>query len=614
MLVNKSMFPIQAGYSVISKMNEQLGKLQLQLGTGQKASSLAEMGGDRTNSLSLRARLTKLTAYAENMTTVNMRLSFLDQSFTTLGKLKSEARTSATAGSYGENNLVMVNLQKMSQDRLALVIDSLNANVGGRYLMGGNVTDRPPVASYNSIMEGTGGLAGYKQTVSERNRADMGAPTTLASIGVPKITATGNRVDFNAAGFEQAGYSIVSISSTTGSVRTTEPDHSSPPADVSATFTSQPAPGDSITVTYRKPDGTTASKTLVADTDFPIGADADATAANFATALGTTMGALDGPKLGRLTVGAAGDTVTVGDITGPFGYKLASVTTTSSTIAVGTNLGSPSTVSVGFPSQPRAGDEVTIGLTMPDGTSQLVTLTATTDVAGPGQFQIGATPAETADNFSRGLQAKLGSTSETALKAASTYAAADDFFSTDGIPRRVYGTPPETATALRDGTADTVVWYTGQLTGDARQSATAQIDDVTFAGYGVRANEQGLTELMRTLAAMSYEGYPTEDPTSKGRFDAMVERQMQNLSASTAAQDGSVESIALELGVVKSSIGNTTSRNTAYTHQLETMLTDVETVSMEETSMSLLALKTRLEASYQVTASVSQLSLVNYLK
>jgi flagellin-like hook-associated protein FlgL len=94
----------------------------------------------------------------------------------------------------------------------------------------------------------------------------------------------------------------------------------------------------------------------------------------------------------------------------------------------------------------------------------------------------------------------------------------------------------------------------------------------------------------------------------------MVTRQMSTLSADTASDPGSVESISMELGVVRSTIGNATARNTAYAGQMETMLTEVETVSMEETAMKLLALKTRLEASYQTTASISQLSLVNYLR
>ncbi len=114
MLVNKSMYPVKAGYSAISTMQGQLGKLQTQLGSGQKAQTLAEMGSDRTVSLATRGRLTKLESFSANIDTVNLRLGFLDQAFTALNGLKSETRNSATPTSFGENGLVMASLQKDS--------------------------------------------------------------------------------------------------------------------------------------------------------------------------------------------------------------------------------------------------------------------------------------------------------------------------------------------------------------------------------------------------------------------------------------------------------------------------------------------------------------------
>ena len=167
------------------------------------------------------------------------------------------------------------------------------------------------------------------------------------------------------------------------------------------------------------------------------------------------------------------------------------------------------------------------------------------------------------------------------------------------------------------GTRETVKWYTGEVgnTGDnPRRSATAQVDDSTKVGYGVRANETGLREMVKTLAAMASQEYDINDVTSKPRFSAMVERQMASTSSATATAKGSIEQIGLELGVVRATVGGAKERNTAASGQLATLLSDVETVGMEETAMQLLALKTRLEASYQATSSVAQLSLVNYLK
>src|SRR5690606_4843339 len=184
MLINKSMYPVKAGYSAISTMQGQLGKLQTQLGSGQKAQTLAEMGSDRTVSLGTRGRLIKLESFAANIDTVNLRLSFLDQAFTSLNSLKSETRNSATPTSFGENGLVMASLQKDSENRLSQLLETLNLSVAGRYMMGGNKTDAPPVKSMDLIMNGQGAQAGYRTVVNERNSADMGAAENVKLSGL----------------------------------------------------------------------------------------------------------------------------------------------------------------------------------------------------------------------------------------------------------------------------------------------------------------------------------------------------------------------------------------------------------------------------------------------
>ncbi|MET0438430.1 MAG: hypothetical protein ABW043_13145 [Devosia sp.] len=738
MLINKSMYPVKAGYSAISTMQSQLGKLQTQLGSGEKAQTLAEMGFDRTVSLATRNRLTKLDSFAANIDTVNLRLNFLDQGFTSLAKLKSETRTSATPTSYGENNLTMVSLQKDSQNRLSQLLETLNLSVAGRYLMGGNQTDKAPVATYDQIMYGEGTAQGYLGVAEERRKADLGADSgdTLGNVGLPRSTTLGpwkNKLVISSAEFERFGYKIMSISGNSATTQTSGPtadplaptvqvttqpadgdvvtfnmtrrdgttqtftakavapptvpnDSATPPeysigatledtagnleglmgqklgnlenfkiftssdADVkvisysdgmesiSVKFDKQPPDGEMLTIGIKNRDGVTEDFQFKAVTGTPdplatnpreyqIGVNREETLKNLKGAIETSVGGLDAPlKLGRLTAGtvpAPNDTtVRLEEQTPPtiFGYKLASASTTSSKINVSAIAGNPANMSVQFMGNPRAGESVTINLKMPDGTSTPIVLQAVDREPVTGQFVIGATPEETTANFEAALKLKLDQTSKTDLVSASSYAAADDFFTTDGVARRVdlSGGNPETATVFAaPNTRETVKWYTGEVgtTGDnPRLSATAQVDDSTKVGYGVRANETGLRELVKTLAAMSSQEYDINDTTSKARFSAMVERQMATTSSATATNKGSIEQIGLELGVVRATTGGAAERNTAASGQLETLLSQVETVSMEETVMQLLALKTRLEASYQTTATVAGLSLVNYLK
>lgn len=746
MLINKSMYPVKAGYSAISTMQSQLGKLQTQLGNGQKAQTLAEMGGDRTVSLATRDRLTRLEAFAANIDTVNLRLNFLDQSMTSINKLKSEARTSASPTSYGENGLTMASLQQNSSNRLSQLLETLNLSVAGRYLMGGNQTDKAPVASMDAIMNGSGTQAGYKTVLNERNRADLGADqqVTLRGLGLPNTTVRGphgNYLTMSSSLFDKIGYEIASVSSNTSSIQTNGPTtnpinqtatlgsqvaagtaftvnlaklngttiapvtltavpngttpgvgqfelgldatqtaenfqkaleathgdldqygsikvtSSALPADnmkivgdadgspsIGFKLTDNPSPGETVKVGIKQPDGTIAMIELVARDpasatpatakDFNIGATRAETMKNLEESLVNQVGALKATvKTGRIEVSnlaTSRDTVTISkndDVL--FGFsQITAASTTSPNARVDTtaHLGPPPvhSTSVQFTGEVKPGQSVTFAMKMPDGTDTSITLSAVTGTPGIGQFKIGASTGDTGENFAAALKLKLDDMSKTELVAASTYAAADDFFTSDGVPKRVAFTPPGTpeeatghftGAAAVTAAANTVKWYVGEISStNPRLSATAQVDDSTKVGYGVRANETGLLEMVRTLASMSVQEYAASDPTSKARFSAMVERQMENLSAGTATEKGSVETIALELGVVRSTVGNAASRNTAFSGQLESLLSDVETVSMEETAMQLLALKTRLEASYQTTASVANLSLVNYLK
>ena len=116
MIVNRSHFPARAGFSAVSKMNAQLQQLQVKLATGQKYSTLAEMGSTRSSSLSLNARLDRVAAYQSNIDTVSTRLSFLDNAMTRLDKIQSTARTSVAVGGYGTNNINLRRIDKIVID------------------------------------------------------------------------------------------------------------------------------------------------------------------------------------------------------------------------------------------------------------------------------------------------------------------------------------------------------------------------------------------------------------------------------------------------------------------------------------------------------------------
>jgi hypothetical protein len=283
------------------------------------------------------------------------------------------------------------------------------------------------------------------------------------------------------------------------------------------------------------------------------------------------------------------------------GFQISSVSTSTANITTAYTAADPSAAAATFAANPAAGEAVQITLTEPGGTTRVLDLTAVTGKAGAGQFTIGATIGETAANFAKALNVVA---TEAAMVAE----------------------------------------------GNPRQSVTAQVDDSTRVAYGIQGNESGLLKLVRTMASLSVETYPSEqnilasrepmrlaamaqtDPviraadlaayekavvadrrSATGRFDAMATRQQAQLSEAHNAERGSVEILTMELAVARISLNNSTERHVNYKAQLDNLLSDVETVSKEDVAMEIMALQTRLQASYQATSMVSKLSLVNFL-
>jgi hypothetical protein len=271
--------------------------------------------------------------------------------------------------------------------------------------------------------------------------------------------------------------------------------------------------------------------------------------------------------LGRLDLSTSGATTTLTEaspLAPGYGFRIANVaeglTNATATLAAT----SPESLSVAFTGVPNAGETLTVRLTLPQGGSRDVTLRAVAGTPGPGEFAIGVDANATSANFAAALNTSLTLTAQ-------------------------------------------------DVAGTARGTVTAKVEDHTTVKYGVQANENGIVNLVRSLAAMAVETYPQADPTTPGRFDGMAERQQRRLSEAHNNEPGSIEVISVELSLASIRMGSIKERLTTSDSQLNTMLGEIEGVSQEEVAMEMLALQTRLEASYQTTALIGKMSLVNYL-
>lgn len=324
-----------------------------------------------------------------------------------------------------------------------------------------------------------------------------------------------------------------------------------------------------------------------------------------------------GDGKGRLTVATSGTTATLAeDAAGsPFGFKIASAAATGTGItAVATTATSPASAAISVSSQPDAGDTVSVVLDLPDGTSTTLNLVAGASTAkgddGNAYFAIGATPADTAANLAAAFTTKLQTLAGTTLSSASAVRGAQDFFADP--PQRVAGATPAAATALAAGTAaDTVGWYTGETSSAPRATQPVQIGDDQTIGIGAEANEAPLRAVLVNMAALAASTFPTSDTTSVGRYTALRERVVTNL---TFPDEGpSVNSMVVDLSGASKSLSDASASATTATNQIQDTLGAIEDADPNETATKLLAIQTQLSATYQTIATISKMSLVNFL-
>jgi flagellar hook-associated protein 3 FlgL len=303
-----------------------------------------------------------------------------------------------------------------------------------------------------------------------------------------------------------------------------------------------------------------------------------------------------------------------------FGFKLGGVSNALTNATATGPTGSPPSISVDLATNPNAGDTLTLTFKLPDGTTSNLTLTATT--ASPpstNQFTIGATPAATATNLQAALTSSVKTLAQTDLTATSAIEAAHNFFDVDvgQPPQRVAGPPFTTATALVAGTAlNTVSWYTGGLgtsAAAARSSVTARVDSSLTVSYGAQANEQALRSNIENVAVFAATSFQASNPNSGAAYTALSKRVGLALIAQSTSGNQTTVNIETELANAQNSIKTATDQQLQTQNTLQDFVQSITGISNEEVAAKITTLQTQLQASLQVTAMLTKLSITNYL-
>jgi flagellar hook-associated protein 3 FlgL len=612
---------ILLGQSIVDLKN-QLDTLQTQLATGRKSTVYSGMGINEGFAIFARAQISNLSAFSTTMTNINTTIDTTNTALTSFGQIATQVKSAAASGGAIVTGSGQTVGQQTALLQLKSMLEILNTQAGDRFLFSGSAIDAPSVASADEILNGKGALAGLKQLIAERNQADLGA-SGLGRLVISSPSPTSVAVAEDAAG-SPFGFKLNAITSSLTGATVTGPSGS--PAAVSVDLgATNPNNGEQVTFTFNLPDGTTEAIRLTASTatpppsgSFAIGATSTATAANLKAALNTALGTLANTALVAASAVAASDnffntdSIAIGSVVNNKAAVPAPITGATllsgaaGTDSLATNFAVGDTITVnGKTLTFVASGAQSNQLNVTDSVQTLLTkIDSITGTSTPSAVSGGVITLHTDDAASLNVTSS-NAAAFAALGFGPTVTAIQP-------PLRVGGTPLNTATTLVSGVANTVAWYTGEAgPGPARASSTARVDQTSTVQYGVRANEQAIRSALQGVAVFAS---VTTSPTS-ANATTVVTALNQRVAAilTPTGRQQSLADIATDLASAQVAMKDISARQSQSQVMLQSLVDRSESIDSDQVATELLALQTRLQASYQTTSLLSQLSLVKYL-
>ncbi|MGY3104002.1 flagellar protein [Bradyrhizobium sp. LM6.9] len=612
--------------SQIRNINTQLTDLSTQLSTGKLSQNYSGMGTNEGFAIASRAQLSNIAAYTDTITNVNVSINLANTALQSLTTIRNTVQT----GSANTAQDLNVNGQTVAQNTAAAQFGSmvgvLNTQAGNRYLFSGTAVNTQPVADAGDIINGTTTQAGFKTVLAERQAADLGTGTgRLVQTSLPSGAV---QVSEDVAG-SPFGLKIAAVSSTLTGATVTGPSGSPVSFSVNLNGTN-PNNGDKLSVKFTLPDGSTEQIDLTASTatptpvgSFAIDASVPVNPANTQTSLNTALNTAI-TKLANTALVAA-SAVTAGDnffntassaigtpvnnqaappapVTGATALSGASP---SDSISPGFVAGDTITVNgttLSFVSSGATGNQLNVGDSIQTLMSKIDQITGTSK---PSTVHGGSITINTDDAANLSITTSntgaLGS-----LGFASTPVTATQ------PPLRIGSSPASSATTLVNGSATTVKWYQGNDgPGSPRSTAMARVDDSVTVQYGAQANEDAIRKELQAVAVFGTFSTSPAGQYSGGQVAALSLRVTQALTKQPGQQR--IEDIQTDLAMSQNTMKDASSRQTQAKAQLQTIIDQAESASPDQVASEILSLQNALQASYQVTSNLSQLSLVKFL-
>ncbi|WGD55488.1 flagellar protein [Bradyrhizobium sp. CB1650] len=613
----------------IRNINQQLTDLSTQLSTGKLSQNYSGMGTNEGFAIASRAQLSNIGAYTDTITNVNVNINLANTALQSLTTIRNTVQTGSANTAQDLNVYGQTIAQNTAAVQFGSMVGVLNTQSGNRYLFSGTAVNTQPVADADVIINGTTTQVGFKTVMAERQAADLGANGMGRLVQTQAAGAINVAEDSATSPF---GLKISAVSSTLTGATVTGPSGS--PVSFSVNLNGvNPNNGDKLSVQFTLPDGTTEQINLTASSVTPTPAGSFAidtttpanTATNLNTALNTAIKKLANTSLVAASAVTAGDNFfnTASSAIGTAAVTNqaappASTTATGATALSGA-IGSDS-ISPGF----SAGDSITVNgttlsfvasgatgnqLNVTDSIQTLLSkIDSITGTSKPSTIHGGVITINTDD--AAGLSISGSTASATA--ALNTLGFSSSPVTATQPPLRVGTSPASSATTLVNGSANTVKWYQGNDgPGSPRSTAMARVDDSVTVQYGAQADEDAIR---RQLQAIAVFGTFSTSPTgqySGGQVAALSLRTTQALTQQPGQQR--IEDIQTDIAMAQNTMKDATTRQTQAKAQLQTIIDQAESASPDQVASEILALQNALQASYQTTANLAQLSLVKFL-
>src|SRR6266700_2171503 len=613
----------------IRNINQQLTDLSTQLSTGKLSQNYSGMGTNEGFAIASRSQLSNIAAYPDTMTNVNVNINLANTALQSITTIRNTVQTGSATSAQDLN----VNGQTVAQNTAAAQFGSmvgvLNTQAGNRYLFSGTAVSTQSVANAGDIINGTTTQAGFKTVMAERQAADLGAN------GMGRLVQTQTAGVINVAedsATSPFGLKIAAVSSTLTGATVTGPSGS--PVSFSVNLNGvNPNNGDKLSVQFTLPDGSTEQIDLTASsaTPTPVGSFAiDAstpvnpanTATNLNTALNTAITKLANTSLVAASAVTAGDNFfhTDGSAIGAAktnqatpsapisGTTALSGTAPSDSISSGFSAGDTITVNgttLSFVASGATGNQLNITDSIQTLMSKINSITGTSK---PSTIHGGSITINTDDAASLSIS---GSTPG-AVAALGALGFSSSPITATQPPLRVGSSPASSAMTLVNGSANTVKWYTGNDgPGSPRSTAVARVDDSVTVQYGAQADEDAIRSQLQAIAVFGTFSTSPTGQYSGAQVAALSLRTPQALTPQPGQQK--IEDIQTDIAMAQNTMKDASTRQTQAKAQLQSIVDQAESASPDQVASEILSLQNALQASYQTTANLAQLSLVKYL-